>query len=214
MSKPSVIQMNDVSPDVIQQHQKELFVTATNVFQCAINTQNQIVTVYGPNSIHENKDKFPKIGQLLVDNIIEFSCISGQVIHINQNQTNISIVLDGLENNIIIIHNKINHVLIRKSNNVKLDIKCGTVSGVDILYCNKMYVRMPQHNFTNLEFGEAIYFDAEINSISHLHIIGSLDVKLNGISIPINPFINAIFDNEGWSYMKQSEIPKLMICRY
>jgi hypothetical protein len=70
------------------------------------------------------------------------------------------------------------------------------------------------HNFTNLEFGEGIYFQAEINDISQLHITGSLDVKLNNIAIPINPFINAIFGKNGWCYKKQSEIPKLMIYKY
>lgn len=137
-----------------------------------------------------------------------------KVIHINPGEDGISLIFSGLQGNTVIIHSKVNHVLIRKCENVRLDIKEGTVSGVDILYCKRMFVIMPYHNFTNLEYGEGIYFQAEINEISQLHFTGSLDVKVNGISVPINPFINAMFGKDGWCYKKQSEIPKLMICRY
>ena len=131
-----------------------------------------------------------------------------------------SIILSGLQGNNIIIHKKVNHVLIRKSNGITLDIKQGTVSGVDILYCRFMLIRMPCYNFTNLEFGpltgqscalfgEGIYFQAEVNDVSQLHITGSLDVKVcecANVSIPINPFIDAIFTKNGWFYKKQHDL--------
>ncbi|CAH6421716.1 Hypothetical protein HVR_LOCUS1356 [uncultured virus] len=208
------IQLDNVPIEIMMQYQDDALITATNVFQCATHNQSQIFTIHGPHSIHERKDEFPRIGQSHTPGITEFSCIMGQIIQISQPTPNISLILDGLDSNTVIIHGKVNHVLIRKSQNVTLDIKYGTVSGVDILYCNKMCVKMPYHNFTNLEYGEAIYFEAEINSVSQLHITGSLDVRVNGISVPINPFVSAIFGEGGWSYKKRHELPKLMICKY
>ena len=146
----------------------------------------------------------------MTDSYIE----SDHVIHIHPPQSKTSLIFTGLNSNTIIIHGKLNHILIRKSRNINLDIKEGTVSGVDIINCQSMFVKMPYHNYTNLEYGEGIYFQAEVNDISQLHITASLDVKVNNNNIPINPFINAIFTNKGCSYKPQHEIPKLMIRKF
>lgn len=206
------IELDNVSIDALIEHEKLLREAAQNVFDCTIQAQSKICTIHGPFSEQERKESYPHVYSRDLGN--DFYIDKKEVLHINPGEDGISLIFSGLQENTIIIHGKVNHVFIRKCENVRLDIKEGTVSGVDILYCKHMFVIMPYHNFTNLEYGEGIYFQAEINEISQLHFTGSLDVKVNGISLPINPFMNAMFGKDGWCYKKQSEIPKLMIWRY
>ena len=224
------IQLDTVLPELMLQFAPEALTTATNVFESATRTQGNVHTIHGPASEHELKEMFPNTRDISPVEGDDLYTEPGQVVHIhpatrsnsvrstanflNSANHNTSIVLSGLKDNTIIIHSKLNHVLIRRSENIDLDIKEGTVSGVDILHCRRMLVKMPYHNFTNLEFGEGINFQAEVNDVSQLHITGSLDIKVNNTTIPINPFVNAIFTKNGWCYMKQHEIPKLMICKY
>jgi len=211
ISKPPIL-LDNLPLETLIQYQQPALDTATKVFNCAIQNQSKVYTLHGPSSEHENKEKFPHIYSGNTGN--DFLVKEYDAIHINPNKNNVSFVLSGLQNNTIIIHGKVNHILIRKSKNIHLDIKAGTISGIDIIYCNKMTVKMPCHNFTNLEHVQGIYLQADINDVSQLHITGSLDVKINDISIPINPFINAFFGKDGWCYKRQSAIPKLMIYKY
>ena len=211
--KKSSIQLDNVPPELMLQFASEAHSTATNVFNSTTRAQCNVYTIHGPSSEHESKEMFP-IAHTSSTTNSDLYAEPGRIIHIHPINHNSSIVLSGLKDNTIIIHSKLNHVLIRRSENVNLDIKDGTISGVDILHCRRMFVKMPYHNFTNLEFGEGIYFQAEVNDISQLHITGSLDVKVNDTTIPINPFVNALFTKNGWSYKTQHEIPKLMISRY
>lgn len=206
------IQFDNVPLEVMAQHESQAAITANNVFQCATQTQNHVYTLHGPGSEHESKESFPHVN----NNHLGHDCYvpTGEVVHLHPPIRGMSIVFSGLSNNTIIIHAKVNHILIRRSSDVNIDIKEGTVSGIDIIHCRRILVKMPYHNFTNLEYGENIHFQAQISNISQLHITGSLDVKINGNSVPINPFINAIFCENGWFYKKQSEIPRLMICKY
>lgn len=212
LQSKSPMQVENIPLQEIAHLEEQALETATRVFNCAIQTQSKVCTIHGPFSEHENKEKFSHVYSNNSGN--DFYLPKNEVLHINPGDRSISLIFSGLRNNTIIINGKVNHVLIRKSENVRLDIKDGTLSGVDIIYCKKMKIKMPYHNFTNLEFGENIQFEAELRDISQLHFTGSLDVKINDVSIPINPFINAMFGKDGWCYKKQSGIPKLMICRY
>lgn len=210
--KNTFIELDNIPVNKLVEHEKFLIETAQNVFDCATQAQRKVCTIHGPASEQEHKESYPHVYSRAMGN--DFYIDNSEILHINPGEDGISLIFSGLQSNTVIIHGKVNHVLIRKSENIRLDIKEGTVSGVDILYCKRMVVIMPCHNFTNLEYGEGIYFQAEINEISQLHFTGSLDVKVNGIALPINPFINAMFGKDGWCYKKKSEIPKLMICRY
>ena len=208
-SSQQPIQLDTVSPELMSQ-----FAPAANVFGSATRTQANIYTIHGPSSEHGHKHLFPHVHNVSHIDKNDLYAEPGQVIHIHPINHDTSIVLSGLKDNTIIIHSKLNHVLIRRSENISLDIKEGTLSGVDILHCRRMIVKMPYHNFTNLEFGEGIYFHAEVNDVSQLHITGSLDVKINDTTIPVNPFVNALFTKNGWCYKTHHEIPKLIICNY
>src|SRR3972149_1316714 len=198
----------DVVPvETIEQHVKQAYETAINVFNCATHNQSFVYTIHGPNSEHQNHEQFPHINNMNVSKGQDFHIKKSESVHINLMNSACSIILSGLHSNTIIIHTKVNHIIARRGNDIHLDIKQGTMSGVDIIHCKRMLIKMPYHNYTNLEYGEGIYFQAAVNDISQLHITGSLDVKVNGISIQINPFLNAILTKDGWSCKKISEIP-------
>lgn len=215
MNKSAPIQLDTTSSDIVLQYATEAHVTATNVFNCAIRTQSHVYTIHGPGSEHEDKETFPHVHNTTQVQGQDLYCKAGEVVHINPHTDNlISIILSGLRKNTVIIHGKLNHILVRRSEGIKLFIERGTMSGVDILHCRNMLVQMPYHNFTNLEYGEGVYFQADVNDVSQLHITGSIDVKLNEMSLPINPFMSAMFAHNGWCYKEASKIPKLMLCRF
>jgi len=88
----------------------------------------------------------------------------------------------------------------------------GTVSGLDVLQCHKIFVKMPYHNYTNIEYGENINFQADTNDTSQLNVIGSLDVTSNGFALPVNPFINIIITEKGIVNKNRGEFPGVYVC--
>ena len=207
-----LIELDNVPLDIMSQYEELSHTTATNVFDCAIKNQSRVITLHGPDSEHEGKNSFPQLTNDHIGN--DFYIPKNKIIHFHPTTHSTSLILSGIIGNTIIIHNKVNHILIRRSTHTTIDIEQGTVSGVDIVHCNQMIVKMPFHNFTNIEYGESINFQGQINLISQLHISGSLNVKINNISLPINPFINAALIGEAWNYKESPRIPKLMFCRY
>lgn len=195
----------------IENYNQEALETATKVFNCAINAQKKIYTIHGPSSEQRGKEQFPTIYD--INNGNDFYVSKNKKFLINPESSTVSIILSGIVNNTVIIYGKVNHILMRRCENIHLDIKKGTISGVDILNCKRMMIVMPHHNFTNIEYGEKIHFQAEITDTSQLHFTGSINIKINNISIPINPFTNMIFGKDGWNYKKSGEIPKLTICK-
>ena len=230
----SKLELDNVSVNSIMQSEQLVMETVNKVLKCASQAQSKICTIHGPSSEHENKEVFPHIAKNALGRHVHIhtrkeglraNCCVGnigndffisrkEILHIKPAEEGLSLILSGLHDNIVIIHGKVNHVLIRHCNNIRVDIKQGTITGVDIIHCKRMNVIMPYHNFTNVEFGQGISFHAELNDISQLHFTGSLDVKVNGAIIPIHPFLNAMFGKDGWCYKKRSDIPKLMICTY
>src|SRR5579871_1148226 len=147
MNRASPIQLNTSLSGIVLENVTESYATATVVFNCAIKTQSHVYTIHGPGSEHEKKGTFPHIRNIDQIQQQDLYCNPGEVLHINPPVDNlISIIFSGLRKNTIIIHGKINHVLIRRSDDVKLFIKQGTVSGLDILYCRRLNVQMPCHN--------------------------------------------------------------------
>lgn len=189
-----------------------------NIFKSAVQNQGNVYTIHGPLSEHKNKDKFPNINQCYQENVKDLYCESGDIIHIDpfimRSNGLISIIFSGLHNNIITIHGKLNHILIRKSRNLDLNIEHGTISGIDILWCKNIKFEIPRHNFTNIEYGESIYFQGVIDDISQLHISKSYDIKIYKLSFPVNPFISAIFTSKGCYYNNQCKIPNMILFNY
>jgi len=182
---------------------------AQNVFTCVMQTQNNIFEIHGDLSDSPNKEEYP-----IYNDILENTCSylpNNHIANIYPNNSNISLILSGLNNNHVIIHGKINHLLIRKSNMSKVQISFGTISGVDILYSHNMIVCMPNHTFTNLEYDDRIFLYAQMDKVSQLHITGSLDIQSNNINIPINPFTDIMISQDTYDYKNKPVLPDLML---
>jgi hypothetical protein len=238
MARPSSspIDIQSVPPDVMEDCADRAFETATNVFRCTIKNQSFIYTIHGPSSERKRKRELPKLGSSpsfssspLSSSPLEymkepqdFYNEKDSVIQIYPRNSTDSVVLSGLAGNTIIIHSKVNHITMRRCQKIELHLKEEAISGIDILHCQHVVIKLPSHTFTNLEFGENIHFKGELTDVSHLQINGSLDVKVNDIPLPINPFMRVVFGKNSQigsdfiptSIEKQSEIPKLMLCRY
>jgi len=187
---------------------EEYSMFAENVFKCTTQTQKNIYVIHGPYSDHGNKEYCPRIDENYAEN--EYYVPSNTVntnqkkelIHIHFASTIGSIILNGLQNNTIIICNKVNHILMRLCSNINVYIKKGTVSGVDILKCQNSFIKMPSHNYTNVEYGDNIHFQANMNNISQVSVIGSIDITSNGISLPVNPFVNVVITKNNMFHRK------------
>ena len=220
------MQVDHIPSELISQYTADIALTASSIFDCATRTQGHVFTIHGPASEHESKESFDKINSGKINsgkinsgkaNIEGLSfrndqyCQPGQIVHLNEPEKDISIILSGLSRNTILVHNKINHILIRRSDNLDLHLINGTVSGIDILYSQSLRLKTPHHNSTNIEFSQTISLDGEITDVSRIHITGSLEIKINGIPIPINPFLNFTLKKDGIQYEKPLDNLKLMI---
>lgn len=202
--------LEHISPEIMSDYQDKALITAQTVFECATTTQNLILVIHGPYSIHRNKFQMCETNN--IKTLGEYYCNENQNINLNL-PSNISLILDGLESNTILIHNKINHIMIRKCKNINLIIPQSTISGIDVLYCNKIHLITPIINSINLEYDENIYFEGTIDSDSNINITGCLDIKINNESLPINPFISAVYNNNNWIINKKHILPKLTIIK-
>lgn len=200
--------INSLPLEIINQPQYQSY--AHNVYNCALQNQSNIYTLHGPHSEQENKEKIPHFRGELADSA--YYVPSKDLTHIHLFQNNGSVILNGLENNTIVICNKVNHVLIRHCSNLKIYIKKGTISGIDVLKCRHVFVKMPYHNYTNIEHSDNIDLLADMNNTSQLNIIGSLDIRSNGHSLSVNPFTSVIITDHGLFRPTYKEPPILLMC--
>jgi hypothetical protein len=184
--------------------------TADTVYQCVISAQDKIFIIHGNLADCENAKTLPIFTGKL-DTTASYYLPKGQPVTISFDINGISLILSGLDHNVINIDNKINHLIIRKSYNSAINIKEGTVSGLDLLHCHNMVIKTPKHNFTNLEYNETIKLYALVDDISQLHISGSMDIWVNDIKLQINPFIDAVFKQNKWTHKDPNLIPDIMI---
>ncbi len=206
---PNICSMDHVPIELMHMNQDKGQIIASNVYTCATSNQGNIFTVHGSLSAQRHKEYFPTNMDMLSPN---YYLLPDKILHMRPHR-NSSIILHGLHRNTIIIHQKINHILLRSCQSCRIYLKMGTVSGVDVLYCNQVLLKTKLHNFTNLEFGESIYFHGETDDHSQLHIRGSMDVTVNNKSVEINPFMNIIITKNTIMASRQDSLPKLSICK-
>lgn len=184
----------------------------SNIQRCVVQNRHNIYILHGPNSEHKHKEELPPFNGQITGN--KYYVPEAQSIHIDFGTTCGSIILNGLQNNAVIVNNKVNHVMLRRCTNLGVRIQNGTISGIDILRCHHNNISLPCHNYTNIEYSENIHFQADVNNISQLNINGSLDVTSNGLVLPINPFVNIIITEKGVYPMKKVDPPTLFLHKY
>jgi hypothetical protein len=199
------MQLQNIPLDIVSQYQW----VANNVYDCAVKTQHNVYILHGPNSEQEHKEQLPHFEEEFTEN--NFYAPPNKLIHLHTNAIYGSIILSGLSKNTVVICNKINHLLLRQCSEVNVYLKKGTVSGLDILKCHQIFVKMPYHNYTNIEHGENIHFQADTDTNSQLSINGSIDVTINGSVLPVKPFINVIFTQHGMFYKRKNDNPLIYV---
>jgi hypothetical protein len=199
------MQLQNMPLDIINHYQS----VANNVYDCAVKTQHNVYILHGPNSEQEHKEQLPHFVEEFTEN--NFYTPPNELIHMHPNAIYGSIILSGLSKNTVVICNKINHLLLRCCSDVNIYLKKGTVSGLDILKCHQILVKMPYHNYTNIEHGENIHLLADTDQSSQLSIDGSLDVTVNGCGLPVNPFVNVIFTQHSMFYKRKTDYPSIYI---
>lgn len=206
MIKP--VDIENLPAEIFDQYQS----FASNIVGCANQNRHNIYVLHGLNSEHKHKEELPIFNGQITGN--KYYVPETQSIHIDLESTCGSVILNGLKNNTVVINNKINHVMLRQCTNSNICIQNGTISGIDILRCHHIDISLPYHNYTSIEYSENIHFQADVNNISQLNINGSLDVTSNGLVLPINPFVNIIFTENGTSPMKKVDPPTLFLHKY
>lgn len=204
--------VSHVPSEVLGQYVDSAMLTAQSVNNAAVHSQSLITTVHGPYSGCNWSEKmlppWQEENQYLYP---EFFVQDTVPLQIRPRSSECSYLLSGLKGNTVLIHGKINHILLRSCEALSLDIKGGTVSGVDILHSANMLVRLPRHNHTNLEYGEGVHFTGEVDDVSQIHITGSLDVRINGSGLPLNPFMNVVFTSAGCYHKTRASVPQLSL---
>jgi hypothetical protein len=217
----SIQKPDNVSQEMYEQCKQ----ISTNVYNCVCRTQKMIYRIHGANSEHKNKSQFPLVDVLEKPQCLTFARTSnvdntfttndyylpiGEHVDIHFDDSCNSLILSGLVDNTVTIHNKINHILMRYCSGTNICIKDGTISGVDMLYCKNMVVEETQHNYLNIEYCSDIDIKSTYNHLL-LHALSSIDVSLNKIQLAVNPFINVVFTDVGTFYIKHNMRPNVMI---
>lgn len=204
------MEVENIPTEIISQYISDANVTANNVFTSITSCQNNIVTFHGPLSESSKNVPLTSIDCVIDDNQgKELFIHPNNKITLQSNKNSNSLILSGLKNNTLIINGKINHLLMRRCENISIKLTDGTISGVDILYCKYIDLSFPLHNFTNIEYAQNINITASTDSNSELYISYSLDIIINKVTVPINPFIKCLYTQVGPKQPHENTIPKL-----
>ena len=148
-------------------------------------TQRLVFTLHGEKT--ESKKKLQIYSSEGFKQSSELSVKAGATVVID-GSSRYSYCLEGLRNNTVVFKNKINHLMIRNSDDTRVYLNSGTISGIDILKGSNVSVRTSKHNFTNVEQSQVTSLDGEINTDTLIHVTNSIDVIVNEQSINANPF--------------------------
>lgn len=148
-----------------------------------VKTQLLVFTLHGEKSVDKKmlnkyKNKF---------NESELYTKSGTTVVIDGN-INYSYMLEGLNRNTVVFKNKINHLMIRNSDDTRIYLNNGTISGIDILKNVNVSVRTPKHNFTNVEKSTYTRLGGTVDDNSLIFVSNSMDVFVNHKNLMVNPF--------------------------
>ena len=189
--------MNILPISILNEYSQLISSLAQNIAVCAKDTQNNIYVFHGNNSEYKNKENLTNCLNFMDLSIHEYYIPDNCSISLDLFKNNDSIILSGLVKNTLYINNKINHLLIRYSNNVQLQIAITPISGVDIIKSSHIAIGTAINNSINIEFSQNITMECENSLSSFVHIVSSTDVSFNSLYLPVHPFTNSIFTQSG-----------------
>lgn len=194
--------------NVVKNNEEEAYKTAQIVYEQTSNAQDNIYCIVGVRSRDYNK-KEDENDMMDVDGTsVEHQRGNSKMTKIRRNDYKIleptsntnSYVIDGLQDNNILIKGKINHLVIRDCVNSKIYLGQGVISGIDILYCQGLEIQLKNavYNYLSIEHCNAISIFGPVNNESLILIIRSLVVNIGSSQTFCNYFDDLMLQDGKW----------------
>ncbi|SNW62686.1 Protein with CAP domain, possible adenyl cyclase-associated protein [Orpheovirus IHUMI-LCC2] len=185
--------------DVVKNNEEEAQKTAQIVYEQTSNAQDNIYCIVGMRSRDYNRRD---------DDMMDTDDNNGKMTRIRRNDYKIleplsntnSYVIDGLQDNNILIKGKINHLVIRDCVNSKIYLGQGVISGIDILYCQGLEIQMKNavYNYLSIEHSNSVSIFGPVNNESLILIIRSLVVNIGLNETFSNYFDDMMLQDGKW----------------
>ncbi len=107
-----------------------------------------------------------------------------------------SLLFHGLKGSYITIYTKANKVTVSRCKNVRIHLLGGTVSGLDVIRCENIYIEVPYVNSANLELASSASLVGNMDSHSRITCINCMNVSVNGAQSPANVFRSISMDGD------------------
>lgn len=107
-----------------------------------------------------------------------------------------SLLFHGLKGSYITIYTKANKVTISHCKNVRIHLLGGTVSGLDVIRCENIYIEVPYVNSANLELASSASLVGNTDSNSRITCISCMNVSVNGTQSAANIFRSISMDGD------------------
>jgi hypothetical protein len=119
-----------------------------------------------------------------------------------------SYIFNGLQDTRVVIHEKVNHVLIRECRDCRFLLSGGVISGVTILRGRKVGVDLPIQNTTSVEETAEADIHGEVTQDTIIYISGSLDIVINHERMHVHPFVQGVL-RQGYFFPTRYNPPQL-----
>ena len=104
-----------------------------------------------------------------------------------------SYIFNGLDDAIIRLRGKINHVLIRDCRYTRFQIDDGVISGVTIFKGKKVIVDLPEQNTTAVEQTSETIVRGYLTPNTIIYVTASQDIIINHENLHVHPFVQGVF---------------------
>ena len=121
-----------------------------------------------------------------------------------------SFIFNGLDDAIIRIHGKANHVLIRDCRRTRIQIDNGVISGVTIFKGNKIVVELPEQNTTAVEQTLEVTVKGNVTPNTIIYVTASQDIFINRENLHVHPFVQGVF-TKGFFFPTRYIPPELQV---
>ncbi len=166
---------------------------AKNSLECSANRIN----IVGPHaSIGEKKHGF----------LIERG--GAHVLTCDSNKN--SFIFNGLDDAIIRVRGKANHVLIRDCRHSRFQIDDGVISGVTIFKGKKVLVDLPEQNTTAVEQTLETTVRGHVTPNTIIYVTASQDIIINHENLHVHPFVQGVF-TKGFFFPTRYVPPELQM---
>jgi len=107
---------------------------------------------------------------------------------IEADDMSLSYILNGIHDTNIIVKDKINHLLIRESKNIRVTLLHTCISGIDLLKTKDVEIIIPYMNYLEVSFSDNVKIQTHFDFNTKLHVQHCNSVYMNGSLLNLIPF--------------------------